>query len=146
MRSTPPSETSYRNFAEGSLDNRPIVLVIHGSPTVRRALFVTLDLDGFDVRVGGDAAEAILRLADERPHAVIAELTAEDREAREVSQQLRSEPATKHLPLILISRHAPASAVHEWSVSGGQHVALDDGIDRLLDVLHQTVDPLRAQA
>lgn len=146
MTSTPPAQTPYRNFAAGSLDNRPIVLVVHGSPTVRHALFVTLDLDGFDVRVGGDAAEAIHRLADEKPHAVIAELTAEESWGRDLSQQLRSELATMHIPLILISRDSAVSPGREWSASGGRHVALEDGIDRLLDVLHETVDPPRGQA
>jgi DNA-binding NarL/FixJ family response regulator len=145
MTKYPPAPTPYRNFAVGSIDNRPIVLVIHASPTVRHALFVTLDLDGFDVCVGGDAAEAILRLAGEKPQAVIAELTAEDTARSDLSQQLRSEPATMHIPLILLSRGSAASHVRERSVSGPHHVALDDGIDRLLDVLHHTVDPLRGQ-
>jgi PleD family two-component response regulator len=132
----------HRNFAEGSLDNRPIVLVIHGSPTVRHALFVTLDLDGFDVRAVRDAAEAVLWLADDRPHAMIVELSVGGSSEGDLLQQLRADAATNHIPLILLSRDTAASPVGEWSVSGVHHLALDNGIDRLLDVLHHSVAPL----
>jgi DNA-binding NtrC family response regulator len=135
--------TPYRNFTAGSLDNRPIVLVIHGSPTVRHALFVTLDLDGFDVRAVGDAAEAGLWLADDRPHAMIAELSVGGSGEGGLVQQLRADAATNHIPLILLSRHTAASPVGDCSLSGAHHLALDDGIDQLLDVLHQTVHPPR---
>jgi hypothetical protein len=145
MTKTLPAPTPCRNFTQGSIDNRPIVLVIHSSPTVRQALFVTLDLDAFDVRVGGDVAEAIFRLGNDKPQAVIAELTAEDTAERDLVQRLRSVPATMHIPTILVSRDTAASPLRERSVSGRHRVALDGGIDRLLDVLHQTVNPVSGQ-
>jgi DNA-binding response OmpR family regulator len=105
MRVLRPASNPYRNFAAGSLDSRPIVLVIHGSPTVRHALFVTLDLNGFDVRVVGDAAEAVIWLSDDRPHAMIVELSVVGRAGEgDLLQQLRSEAATRDTPLILLSR------------------------------------------
>jgi hypothetical protein len=66
MKSTSSSRASYLDFAAGELRDRPIALVVHVSPTMRRALLVTLDLDGFDVRAAGDAGEALLRLAVQR--------------------------------------------------------------------------------
>jgi DNA-binding NtrC family response regulator len=139
MRVLSPAHNTYRNFAVGSLDNRPIVLVIHGSPTVRHALFVTLDLNGFDVRAVRDAAEAVIWLADDRPHAMIVELSVRGAGEDDLLQQLRSEEATNDTPLILLSRYATAPPVGESSMSGVHQVALEDGIDRLLDVLHEIV-------
>jgi PleD family two-component response regulator len=140
MNVLPPTHDPYRNFAAGSLDNRPIVLLVHGSPTVRHALFVTLDLDGFDVRAMGDPAEAVLWLADDKPHAMIAELSIEGAGKGHLLHQLRSDAATNDIPLILVSRASAASPAGEASLSGVHHVVLDDGIDRLLDVVHKTVD------
>src|ERR1700730_11747754 len=117
MTKTSPAPIPCRNFTLGSLDNRPIVLVIHSSPTVRQALFVTLDLDAFDVRVGGDVAEAIFRLGSDKPQAVIAELSAEDTAERDLVQRLRSVPATMHTPIILITRVTAAPPLRERSVS-----------------------------
>jgi CheY-like chemotaxis protein len=125
----------------GSLDNRPIVLVIHGSPTVRHALFVTLDLNGFDVRAVGDAAEAVIWLADDSPHAMVVELPVGGAGEGDLLQQLRSEEATNDTPLILLSRYAAAPPIGEWSMSCVRQVALEDGIDRLLDVLYEIVQP-----
>jgi PleD family two-component response regulator len=141
MRVLPPSQNLYRDFALSSLDDRPIVLVIHGSPTVRHALFVTLDLNGFDVRAVGDAAEAVLWLADDRPRAMIVERSVGVSGQDSVLQQLRSEDTTNDTPLILLSRHAGAASVGERRMSGVHQVALEDGIDQLLDVLHEIVQP-----
>jgi hypothetical protein len=41
--------TPHGHPADQSIDHRPLVLVVHHSPTVRQALLVTLDLDGFEV-------------------------------------------------------------------------------------------------
>ena len=135
-----------RNFAADSLASRPVVVVVHSSPTVRYALFLTLDLDGFDVRVMRDADEAMLGMADEKPEAVIVEVTAGGAAANCLVRRLRAHPATMRVPLILISRDTAGSPVREWSVCGVHHVPLDGGIEPILDVLHQTVGPIRRRA
>jgi DNA-binding NtrC family response regulator len=141
MRVLSPAHNPSRNFAAASLDDRPIVLVIHGSPTVRHALFVTLDLDGFDVRAVADAAEAGIWLANDTPRAMIVELPVGGAGQGDPLQQLRSGAAMYDAPLILLGRFAAAAPVGEWGMRGVYRVALEDGIDRLLDVLHASVRP-----
>jgi len=140
MQSTSSPRASYLDFAAGELRDRPIVLVVHVSPTMRRALLVTLDLDGFDVRAAGDAGEALFRLAEEQPQVVVAELGVDCEGVADLFSQLRSNPATRSTPLVLISTAPAASPLREWSISGVHHVPVEDGLSRLLDVLHETVD------
>jgi CheY-like chemotaxis protein len=146
MKSTTAPRASYLDFASGELHDRPIALVVHGSPTVRRALLVTLDLDGFDVRTVDDASEAVVRLSEEQPQVVIAEMGLECADVANLFSQLRSNAATRRVPLVLFTASAAATSAREWSISGVHHVPLTLGLDRLLDVLHETVDPLRAEA
>ena len=140
-----PARAAYQRFIAGSLEGRPIALVVHASPTVRHALFVTLDLDGFDVLVARDAAEAVVLLADEQPKVVVAELTAGGAGLGDLLRRLRSDATTMHIPVILISRDGATPPVRKWIEDGVQHVRLDDGVDRLLDLLHVTVDSLRGR-
>jgi len=146
MKSTTASRASYLDFASSQLHDRPIALVVHSSPTVRRALLVTLDLDGFDVRTVGDASEAVLRLSDEQPQVIIAESGQECEEVANLFSQLRSTAANRHIPLILFSISPAATPAREWSMSGVHHVPLKQGLDHFLDVLHETVNPRCAEA
>ena len=146
MQSTSSSRAEYLDFAAGELRDRPIALVVHASPTMRRALLVTLDLDGFDVRAAGDASEALFRLAEEQPQVVVAELGVDCEPAAELFSRLRSNPATRNTPLVLISTTPAASPLREWSMSGVHHVPMENGLSRLLDVLHETVDSLCAES
>jgi len=141
MVSTPSRRKAADDPGDTMLDRRPVVLVVHSSPALRHALFVTLDLDGFDVLVTGDATEATLMLTTMQPEVVIADLSMASEVDGELLRRMRSDASMAHVPLILISRLLDRSPVGEWSVNGVHHVSSGDGVGGLLHVLHELVGP-----
>jgi CheY-like chemotaxis protein len=133
MNPHPTPLTPHDHPAEQSLDDRPLVFVVHRSPTVRQALLVTLDLDGFEVLVAADGAEASALLLEMRPRFVIADLAASDEHLDDFLRRLRSDAETARTPVIDFGRNVRAA-------SGAPAHA--DSLSSLLDLVHRVVhDP-----
>jgi PleD family two-component response regulator len=135
MNSHPMSCTPHGHPAEQSLDDRPLVLVVHRSPTVRQALLVTLDLDGFDVLVAADGAEASALLLEMRPRFVIADLAASDEHLDDFLRRLRSDVKTACIPVIDFGRN--------MRVASGAPAQVDS-LTWLLDRVHRVVHDTRS--
>lgn len=133
-------DTPHRHRAEQSLDDRPLVLVVHSSPSVRHALLVTLDLDGFDVLLTGDSATAVSVLADAHPRVVIADLAAGGAGNGALLRRLKSDARTADIPVIHFGQREAAPAKSDFSVNGVHHVRREEGVSRLLAVLHEVAD------
>jgi CheY-like chemotaxis protein len=134
MNSHPTPRTPHGHPAEQSLDDRPLVLVVQRSPTVRQALLVTLDLDGFEVLVAADGAEASALLLEMRPRCVIADLAASDDHLDDFLRRLRSDVETARTPVIDFGRKVRVS-------SGAPAHA--DSLTSLLDLVRRVVDDPR---
>ncbi len=131
--------TPHGDPAEQSLDGRPLVFVVHRSPTVRQALLVTLDLDGFEVLVAADGAEASALLLEMRPRFVIADLAAADDHLDDFLRRLRTDVDTARVPVIDFGRNVRASS--------GTYLRADvpraDSLTSLLDLVRRVVDDPR---
>jgi CheY-like chemotaxis protein len=135
--------TPHGHAAEQSIDCRPLVLVVHQSPTVRQALLVTLDLDGFEVLVAADCAEASALLAEMRPHIVVADLAARDEHADDFLGRLRSDVDTAHVQIIDFGNPARPRAAGHDARDDARRIATADSIVALLDLLRlMTDDPV----
>jgi len=120
-----------------SLDDRPFVLVIHRSPTIRHALLITLDLDGFDVLTMEDHSEAGDIFAYAPPSVIIADLAGASVAQSEFLRRAQS----AHVPVIAFDERAAASTHAAEMVTGVQHIRRQDGVSHLLDVLHEITEP-----
>ena len=138
------TDTPHRHRAEQTLDDRPLVLVVHDSPSVRHALLVTLDLDGFDVLLTGDSATAVSVLADAHPRVVIADLAVGGAGDGALLDRLKSDVETAEIPVIHFGQHGAASAEWDFSVNGIHHVRREEGVSRLLAVLHEISSQTRS--
>lgn len=137
------TDTPHRHRAEQSLDDRPLILVVHRSPSVRHALLVTLDLDGFDVLPTGDSAAAVSLLADAHPRVVIADLAIGGTRDGALLHRLKSDAETAGIPVIHFGQRGAESAEWDFSVNGVRHVRREEGVSRLLEVLHEVADQTR---
>ena len=132
--------TPHGHPAEQNIDHRPLVLVVHHSPTVRHALLVTLDLDGFDVIVAADCAEASALLAEMRPRIVVADLAARDEYVDDFLGRLRSDVDTARVPIIDFGRSARPQAADHSARDDARRTASADSVVALLDLLRRMSD------
>ena len=139
-----PTDHRRRHRAERDLHARPLILVLHQSPTVRQALLVTLDLHGFDVVVTGDPSEAVALLNYALPSVVIADLAIAGIDCMELLERLSANHEPADVPIIVFEHDRLAPRFSHFSVNGVHHVRREDGVGRLLEVLGSVAGPSRS--
>jgi CheY-like chemotaxis protein len=109
------------------------VLVVEDDPTVRGTLALILESEGYVIATAANGRDALAIMAGQPPDVVLLDLQMPIMTGWELIEACRSDSATCHLPLIVMS------AVYDRT-----HVGLGDvqaflpkpfGIDQLLDVL-----------
>lgn len=109
----------------------PVVLVVDDDATIRRLLQITLETEGFTVTTAGDGVEG-LRMAQEapRPDLVLLDIMMPGMDGLQVCHTLKNDPATKDLPVVLLSAKAQS---HDIEL--GMRVGADDYITKPPDLL-----------
>ncbi len=109
---------------------RKRVLLVDDSISVRRFVGQMLEKAGFEVATAADGADAIARLADAAFDVVVTDLEMPRVNGYELIDDLRRRPATRALPVIVLTTRA-----------GDKHVALA----RQLGVEHYVTKPVEEQ-
>jgi CheY-like chemotaxis protein len=109
----------------------PVVLVVDDDATIRRLLQITLETEGFTVTTAGDGVEG-LRMAQEqpRPDLVLLDIMMPGMDGLQVCHTLKNDPATKDIPVVLLSAKAQS---HDIEL--GLRVGADDYITKPPDLL-----------
>jgi DNA-binding response OmpR family regulator len=106
------------------------VLVIDDDPVIVRLLQVNFDMEGFEVVTAADGEEG-LRLARQlNPDVVVCDVMMPKVNGLEVVEGLKGDPATRHIPVILVSARAQSS-----EVQSGLDVGADDYVTKPFDPL-----------
>jgi CheY-like chemotaxis protein len=124
------------------------ILVIEDSRFLRLALERILIKAGYHVVAVGDGQEGLLRAQDKRPDLILLDMMLPTLEGTEVLRQLKDNPITKHIPVIVLSglsqkneeklKTAGAVAYFEKSL-----LNLDKDGSSLVQAVHNVVDELR---
>ncbi|WP_112268613.1 response regulator transcription factor [Lentzea terrae] len=101
------------------------VLIAEDDADIRDLLVFKLMQDGFDVTAVADGSAALDAVAAERPDLVILDVMMPGMSGLDVCQRLRSEHATKTLPVILLTARA-----QEADVESGFGVGADDYVTK----------------
>src|SRR5262249_41865838 len=107
------------------------VLLVDDSVSVRRFVGQMLEKAGFHVTTAGDGADAITRLADATYDVVVTDLEMPRVNGYELIDDLRRRPATRDVPVIVLTTRA-----------GEKHVALA----KSLGVQHYVTKPVEEHA
>ena len=83
------------------------LLVVDDDPSVREALELVLDLNGFGVATATDGAEAIRTLAVDRPDAVILDVLMPGLDGLEVCRRMRA--TGDRTPVLMLTARAEVS-------------------------------------
>ena len=83
-----------------------LVMVIEDEKEIRDLVRYNLERAGFRVAAAADGEEGLERVFASRPDAVVLDLMLPGRSGLEVLRELRSEPATRDLPVIVLTARA----------------------------------------
>ena len=99
--------------------DRPTILLIEDEPTRCELLTAALEAEGFDVAQAGDVPDALRQARAGEPDLIVIDPRPTASVARELNR-LRSDPATRDRPLIVIRRTGvplDSSRPYAWPAS-----------------------------
>ena len=114
------------------------VLVIDDDPVILELLRVNFEIEGFDVICATDGEEGLSRAQSEHPDIVISDIMMPRRDGLQLLRDLKSDPDTEDLPVILLSAKAQKAEVQQ-----GLDLGADDYITKPFDPL-ELIDRLNA--
>lgn len=79
------------------------ILIVDDDPHALRLVSYAFEAEGYQVAVASSGAEALARLASERPDLVVLDVMMPDMSGLEVCQRIRANPATARLPILMLS-------------------------------------------
>ena len=79
------------------------VLVVEDDPELNQMVGAYAQIAGFEYRAALDGATALREAKARKPDAVVLDLMLPDFDGFEVCRRLRKEPATSHVPIIILS-------------------------------------------
>jgi class 3 adenylate cyclase len=79
------------------------VLVVDDTPASVRLLVAVLENEGYDVVIAEDGGEALRRIAEDQPDLVLLDLLMPVMDGYEVCKELRADPATAFLPIVMLT-------------------------------------------
>jgi CheY-like chemotaxis protein len=94
------------------------ILLVEDDRFLRKAAEATLRRHGFIVRTAADGEEALQRVRDEVPDLVLLDLIMPKLQGFEVLRILKQDPATKQIPVVVLSNLGQDSDVQQ-ALQGG---------------------------
>jgi two-component system, OmpR family, phosphate regulon response regulator PhoB len=88
---------------------KPLVLIVEDEAPLATLLRYNLEREGFAVAEANDGEEALLRIAEEKPDAILLDLMLPLVSGLEICRRLRRMPATRSLPIIVLTARGEES-------------------------------------
>ena len=121
------------------------VLVVDDDPVIVKLLQVNFEMEGYRVLTATDGEQAVRRARDEQPDAVVLDVMMPGTDGLEVARRLRADPATRTLPIVLLSAKAQASDVVAGKDVADEYVTKPfdplDLLDRVAELVARRSDP-----
>ena len=112
---------------------RPTVLVVEDEPALATMLRYNLEKQGFHVDEAADGQEALTRIAESQPDLVLLDWMLPTLSGIEVCRQIRRKPATRDLPVIMLTARAEdQDAVRGLNTGVDDYVTKPFNMDMLL--------------
>lgn len=96
-------EMKKRDAANDTKPKAKKILIVDDSPTVRKLIAGKLEKSGHDVFCSNDGVEAMERLQDLVPDLILLDITMPRMDGYQVCKLIRTNEATKNVPVIMIS-------------------------------------------
>ncbi len=84
------------------------ILAIDDSPIMRQLLIQILSADGYECLTAGDGQGGLRSCARNKPDLVLLDVNLPDGSGIEFCRRLKSDPAARHIPVLLLTGEAKA--------------------------------------
>src|SRR5438552_11782468 len=105
------------------------ILVVDDEPSIRSLLTRILNREGFEVILATSGRDGLDAAAKEKPDLVILDLNLPDLYGEDVCRKLRQNPATEHVPVMILTGKA-AEGLSARCLNGGA----DDYLAKPFDI------------
>lgn len=129
------------------------ILAVDDEPHILRLIQINLERAGYSVELAKDGRQALQRIAESAPDLVVLDVMMPYLDGFEVLRALRKEPATRDLPVIMLTAKASdADVMTGWT--DGAHCYLTKPFNpqeltafvrRILRAQHESSDERRIQ-
>ena len=120
-------------MADATAGAKPLVLVVEDEAALATMLRYNLEKQGFRVEEAADGQEALTRVAEARPDLVLLDWMLPVMSGLEVCRQLRRRPATRDLPVIMVTaRTEDQDAVRGLNTGADDYITKPFNMDALL--------------
>src|SRR5665811_1015849 len=112
---------------------RPLVLVVEDEAAIATMLRYNLEKQGFRVSEASDGQEALTRIQEQQPDIVLLDWMLPLMSGIEVCRQIRRRPATRDLPVIMVTaRTEDQDAVRGLNTGADDYITKPFNMDALL--------------
>lgn len=112
---------------------RPTILVVEDEVPLLTLLRYNLEKQGFRVEEAADGEEALIRVVEAKPDLVLLDWMLPQLSGLEVCRQLRRRPATRDLPIIMVTaRTEQQDAVRALDTGADDYISKPFAMDGLL--------------
>jgi len=108
----------------------PTVLVVEDDPTILQLLEVNFEMEGFVVLRAEDGEQGLAVAREAKPDVVVSDVMMPKMSGIEMLQALKADPATKSIPVLLLSAKAQGA-----DVRGGLEAGADDYVTKPFEPL-----------
>ncbi|MBV9252025.1 MAG: phosphate regulon transcriptional regulator PhoB, partial [Acetobacteraceae bacterium] len=113
--------------------SKPLVLVVEDEAALATMLRYNLEKQGFRVEEATDGQEALLRIAENQPDLVLLDWMLPVMSGIEVCRQIRRRPATRNLPVIIVTaRTEDQDAVRGLDTGADDYITKPFNMEALL--------------
>ena len=117
------------------------VLVVDDDPVILKLLEVNFEMEGFNVLLAQDGTEGIEVARREQPDIIVSDIMMPRQSGLELVSELKGDPATSNIPIILLSAKAQNADVRSGMDAGAddyitkpfEPLDLVDRVNRLLE-------------
>jgi two-component system OmpR family response regulator len=82
---------------------KPTILIVDDEPDIRKILEILLESNGYSTLSADGGKTALSQIAKQRPDLLLLDIIMPDMDGYQVARQLREDPVTQNLPIIMIS-------------------------------------------
>ena len=112
---------------------KPTILVVEDEAALLALLRYNLERQGFNVEEATDRQEALLRIAEAKPDLVLLDWMLPAMSGIEVCRQIRRRPATRDLPVIMVTaRTEDQDAVRALDTGADDYISKPFAVEALL--------------
>ncbi|HLF28502.1 MAG TPA: response regulator [Anaerolineae bacterium] len=114
------------------------ILIVEDDPDARKVLSLILKLDGFQISTASGGQEAIQALQKDAPDLILLDVMMPVVDGYEVCRWVRSNPATAHIAVVMLSGKAdPESVARGLEVGADEYLAKPIKPSNLTKQLHE---------